>query len=77
MNTTVIKERLHDYIEHADDKHLAAIYLLLEKEIAPTAKYDSDTLQMLNERVETYKKGKGKLYTVKEALESARKPNDN
>ncbi len=33
VNTIMLKERLHEYIEHADEKHLEAIYILLEQEI--------------------------------------------
>lgn len=32
MSAADLKEQLHDY-DRADDKHLQAIYLLLEKEI--------------------------------------------
>jgi len=72
MNAVAIKGRLHEYIEQADDKHLAAIYVLLEKEIGPSYQYDAATLEMLYERVESDLKGLSKSYTAEEALASVR-----
>jgi hypothetical protein len=71
MNTTEIKELLHNYIEHADDRHLVAIYVLLEKEMN-TAHYDSETLAMLYQRREIHRKGESKSYSVDEAFQSIR-----
>ena len=33
MTYTVVKEKLHNYIEHADQKKIKAIYTLLESDI--------------------------------------------
>jgi len=72
MNTSVIKGRLHEYIEQADNKHLEAIYVLLEKEIAPPHQYDAATLEMFYQRVDNDLKGLSKSYTVEEAIASVR-----
>ncbi len=72
MDTVAIKGQLHEYIEHADSKHLAAIYVLLEKEIAPSYKYDVATLEMLYQRVDSDLKGLSASYTVEEALATIR-----
>ncbi len=68
MDTTTIKTRLHEYIEQADDKHLEAIYVLLEKEIAPSYQYNNDTLEMLYQRREKHLKGITNSYTAEDAI---------
>lgn len=68
MNTETIKERLHEYIEQADNEHLAAIYVLVEKEISPSNEYDAATLEMLYQRVDNDLKGISPSYSVEEAL---------
>jgi hypothetical protein len=74
MTLAVVKEKLHEYIEHADKKKIQAIYTLLESEIAGTdTLYDEGTLNMLNETSEAYHAGKMKSYTVEESMERIRK----
>lgn len=68
MNTTAIKGRLHEYIETADNEHLAAIYLLLQKELKEPYLYDTATLSMLYQRLEEDLQGQSKSYTVEEAF---------
>jgi len=68
MNTAVIKERLHEYIETADSTHLTAIYVLLEKELSAPVSYDADTLTMLYNRVEADLAKRSKSYTIEEAF---------
>ena len=69
MNTAIIKDRLHEYIDKADDKHLEAIYILLEKELEPSFQYDTTTLEMLYQRREKHLKNESKSYTAAEAME--------
>lgn len=76
MNTTAIKGQLHEYIDQADNEHLAAIYVLLKREIGKRHKYDTDTLAMLYGRMEADLKGMSKSYTVEEALSSIRNANN-
>lgn len=71
MTIAALKERLHEYIEQADDKHLEAIYVLIEKEI-PSNQYDATTLDELHQRRNNYVKGISKSYTVDEAISSIR-----
>lgn len=71
MDTGVMKERLHEYIETADNVHLAAMYLLLEKELQQ-ADYDQETLKKLYERVEADLVGRSKSYTADEAFSLVR-----
>jgi len=72
MDTVAIKGRLHEYIEQADNKHLAAMYVLLEKEIKPSYRYDAETLEMLYKRMEDDMKGISRSYTPEEAIASIR-----
>ena len=68
MNTAAIKSQLHKYIDQADNEHLAAIYVLLKKEIDEQYEYDADTLEMLYKRMEEDLKGSSRSYTVQEAF---------
>lgn len=73
MDTAIIKEQLHEYIERADNKHVQAIYTLLEKEIADSHQYDDATITMLNKRREDYLSGTSKSYTREEVFSLIRK----
>ena len=75
MDTVMIKGRLHEYIERADDKHLEAIYILLEKEITTSYQYDKASLDMLYARRDNHLKGQSKSYTAKEVFDSIRANN--
>lgn len=63
-DTAALKSRLHEYIEHADERHLAAIYVLVEKEMTELSPYDEATLDMLYKRVESNSQG----YNVQEVM---------
>ena len=68
MKTEIIRGKLHEYIERADDEHLAAMYVLLCNEINSGYPYDEKTLGMLYDRVEKDLKGLSKSYSSSEAL---------
>ncbi len=72
MNTAVIREQLHEYIEHADDKHVEAIYVLLEKEIGASHQYDEATLAMFHKRREDHLNSNSTSYTPEESLKLIR-----
>jgi hypothetical protein len=72
MDSATIRQKLHEYINQADSKHLEAIYLLLKKELEPSYKYDSATLDMLYKRREAHLSEQSVSYTVDEALASMR-----
>jgi len=74
MTFTALKEKLHGYIEHADEKKVKAIYTLVENEISETGYvYDDETINILEERREEYKKSKIKGYTVEESMGHVKK----
>jgi hypothetical protein len=64
-----IREQLHNYIDRADQRHLQAIFTLLEKEINDGRQYDKETAQMLLERRNNHLNGASKSYTAKESLD--------
>jgi hypothetical protein len=67
MTFALIKEKLHEYIENADEKKVQAIYTLVENEIEHTYSYSPEELNMLHERAGKYLKGEGTTYTVEES----------
>jgi hypothetical protein len=69
MEVEVLRERLHEYINVADEQHLSAIYILVEDNIpSDDEKYDEATLRMFYQRRENHLKGISKSYTVEEAM---------
>jgi hypothetical protein len=71
MNTASIRSRLHEYIERADDRHLEAIYVLLEG-AGESVTYDQATLEMFHQRREAHLAGESKSYTAEESLQLIR-----
>lgn len=74
MSIIELREKLHDYIETADESHLSAIFTLVESDIHEANNYvfDQGTINMLNERAERYDKGLSKTYTVEESMDRIR-----
>ena len=62
MTTAAIREKLHEYINHADDKKVEAIYTLVESEIDEKYEWweDKGFLEELDRRVADYESGKTK-----------------
>ncbi len=74
MTYTAVKEKLHNYIENADQKKVKAIYALLEENINQERfVYDEELLTELEKRSEDTFLGKAKIYTLKESLENIKK----
>jgi len=65
MTTTAIREKLHDFIDVADDKKIEAIYTLLQEQISPVVDWseDAEFVAELDERVRRYEAGIDKGYT--------------
>ena len=69
-----VKERLHEYIDHADEKKIQAIYTLLENEIDAKANiYDEATLDSFRKTSKDYHSGKIKAYPLEESMKRVRK----
>lgn len=72
MDTATMKLRLHNYLEQADDKHLEAIYTILEKDLEAIAQYDEATLSILYQRRDNHLQGISKSYSVDQAISFVR-----
>jgi hypothetical protein len=70
MKTVEIREKLHHYIETAQDKKVKAIYAMVEDEIQETYDYwnDDEFLTELRRRQESYISGEAKTYTLQETM---------
>ncbi len=70
MKTTDIRQKLHHYIETAQDKKVKAIYAMVEDEIQETYYHwnDEEFLSELRRRQESYISGKAKTYTLSETM---------
>ena len=68
MTTAKIKQRLHEYIDTAEDKKLKAIYTLLQDDIDSENYLTKEHMAELDRRLEDYHNGKGKTYTWEETV---------
>jgi hypothetical protein len=73
MSTAELRGKLHEYIDMADEKHIEAMYLLLEKEMNTSYVLDKETIQELERREQEYLSGSGESYTAEESVEMIRK----
>ena len=65
MSTAAIRQKLHSYLEVADDKKIKAIYAIMEKEIEESAvDYTEDLKNELDQRIADYKSGKAKAVSA-------------
>jgi hypothetical protein len=64
MTTAAIRQKLHNYLEVADDKKVKAIYAIMEQEIEESAVDYTDTFKKeLDNRYADYKSGNVKILT--------------
>jgi hypothetical protein len=74
MDTAAIRQKLHSYLEVADDKKVKAIYAIMENEIEETAvEYNNVLKKELNKRYADYKTGKAKMITAEESKKRIQK----
>ena len=71
MKTSALKQKLHDYIDTANEKKLKAIYTILEHEIEDRYDWrnDEEWVAELNRREGACLDGSTKTYTLDETLE--------
>ena len=67
-----LKEKLHLYIETADEQKLQAIYTLLEEEI--NRSYSKEDIELFHQRRQNYLQDPGESYTAENSLSAIRKP---
>ena len=73
MTITAAKKKLHDYIDHADEKKVMELLSLFENVEGKSAYvYDEETLHVLRERSSEYLSGKQATLTVEESMEQIR-----
>lgn len=72
MESSLLRNKLHEYINIADDRKIEAIYTILEEEIEQHYIYDEETLAMLYARRENHLKGISKSFTLEESLAEIR-----
>ena len=74
MSTLEIRERLHKYIDQADDRKVKAIYTMVEEEIEPTDIWNDDAfVAELERRVNEIESGEVKGYTWEQVQANANK----
>jgi uncharacterized protein (UPF0332 family) len=73
MNTSVIRQQLHEYIDSADDKKIEAMFTLLEAEMHKSSFYSDDELKKFYDRREKYLKGNNPTFTAEESHDYIRK----
>jgi putative addiction module component (TIGR02574 family) len=68
MNTTAIRQQLHNYLEVAEDKKIKAIYTMMEEEIKESAvDYTDEFKAELDRRYKDYKSGKANMIIAEES----------
>lgn len=74
MKTTEIRQKLHHYIETAQEKKVKAIFAMVEEEIEETYNYwkDEKFVAELQRRENNYLNGTTKTYTLRQSVARAR-----
>ena len=67
-----LKQKLHHYIDFADEKKLQAIYTILEDEIEGDYFYSQEEIKEFYDRRQKHLNGESKSYTVEETLNLVR-----
>ena len=77
MTLAAAKQKLHDYIEHADSKKVKAILTLLENDAGPEYEFTDADMKELDRRWDNYVSGKSKSYTLDEAMKNIKLHREN
>lgn len=65
MRTSGIRQKLHNYLEVADDKKVKAMYIMLQGDIEESeVEYSKDFKKELDSRYADYKSGKEKVISA-------------
>lgn len=77
MTIAAVKEKLHDYIDHADNKKVKAIFTLLENDIEQDYGLTDAEMKELDDRWDDYLSGKTKSHTLQESKAQIKKHREN
>jgi putative addiction module component (TIGR02574 family) len=74
MTTAAKREKLHHFIDTADDKQVKSIYSIFEDQIAPKYDHweDEEFLNEIDQRIQDYESGKDKGLSWDEVKTKAR-----
>ena len=68
MSTTAIRQKLHSYLEVANDKKVKALYTMMKDDVEEsTVEYTNAFKKELDKRYTDYKSGKVKAFTATES----------
>ena len=68
MNTNAMREKLHSFLEVANDKKIKTIYSMIEAEIEDSSEdYSAELKAELDNRQENYASNKSKIITSQES----------
>jgi hypothetical protein len=73
METIQKRQKLHEYINSADDEKVNALFLILEPDDNNYYPYSAEDINMFYQRREKYLKGEGKNFSVEGSFEEIRK----
>jgi putative addiction module component (TIGR02574 family) len=74
MSTVTIRQKLHSYLEVADDKKVKAIYAIMESDIEGSGiAYTDEIKKELDRRHAEYKSGKANMVTADESRKRVQK----
>jgi hypothetical protein len=74
MDTAAIRQKLHNYLEVAEDKKVKAIYTMMQESIKESAiDYSDEFKAELDSRNESYKNGSAKMITAQESKSAYKK----
>lgn len=67
------RQKLHEYIDLADDEKVNALFTILEADNELSYQYSDEDIKMFYERKERYLKEEGKSFSVEESFDEIRK----
>jgi len=68
MEVDELREKLHEYINEADEQHLTAIYTLVSDNNQTPDIYTEELMNELYQRREDYRNGVTAVHTVEESM---------
>jgi putative addiction module component (TIGR02574 family) len=73
MTNFQLRQKLHRFIDTAEEKKLKTIYTMVESDIEGQSLLTDEQKSELDKRLDEYMQGKGKNYSLKSAMNRIRK----